>query len=228
MNEQYKLYLGDCLEIMPTLEAGSVDAVITDPPWNMDYFSDDNKSWSEYTKWLDKIKVECERISRHGVFIFQSTKAIPFTSCVFDGYMTFAAIKNFSQMTPKSLPNCWDIAFYKVLGGYLGNGRNWFLCNTAGMIAERTDHPTPRGIDVMMYIVNMFSWKTIFDPFMGSGTTGVACMKTGRKFIGIEIDPDYFAIAKKRIEQAALQPPLFTEQPQKEREQACQMQIFSE
>ena len=51
---------------------------------------------------------------------------------------------------------------------------------------------------------------TIFDPYMGSGTTGVACVKTGRAFIGIEIDPAYFAIAKKRIAEAQLQPRLIT------------------
>jgi len=49
---------------------------------------------------------------------------------------------------------------------------------------------------------------TVLDPFMGSGTTGVACVRTGRRFIGIEIDPGYFAIAERRIREAQLQPPL--------------------
>ena len=56
--------------------------------------------------------------------------------------------------------------------------------------------------------------KTILDPFMGSGTTGVACVKLGRKFIGIEIDEKYFDIACKRIEQAYAQPDLFVAAPQ--------------
>ena len=56
---------------------------------------------------------------------------------------------------------------------------------------------------------------TIFDPFMGSGTTGVAAIQLGRNFIGCEIDPDYFAIAKKRIEQAEMQPSLFPSQTSK-------------
>jgi DNA modification methylase len=50
---------------------------------------------------------------------------------------------------------------------------------------------------------------TILDPFMGSGTTGVACVKTGRNFIGVEIDPTYYAIAERRIHDAQQQPPLF-------------------
>jgi site-specific DNA-methyltransferase (adenine-specific) len=206
---EYTLHLGDCLDFMRGMDTGGVDAVITDPPWNMSFFRDDSKTWKEYSEWLDVVKKECERVSRLGVWIFQSTKAVSFTAHLFDGYMPFAAVKNFSQMTPSSLPNCWDIAFYKVNGGYLGNGRNWYLCNTAGMLNDRTEHPTPRTLDVMTYIIQMFSWRTIFDPFMGSGTTGVACMQLGRRFIGCEIDAGYFAIAQNRISEAAAQPALF-------------------
>jgi site-specific DNA-methyltransferase (adenine-specific) len=57
--------------------------------------------------------------------------------------------------------------------------------------------------------------ETILDPFAGSGTTGVACAKLGRKFIGIELDPGYFDIACKRIEDAYKQPDLFIEPPKK-------------
>ncbi len=57
--------------------------------------------------------------------------------------------------------------------------------------------------------------ETILDPLMGSGTTGVACAKLGRNFIGIEIEPKYFDIACKRIEQAYDQPDMFIEQPKK-------------
>ena len=208
LQNKVELHLGDCLDVMRGMADKSVDAVITDPPWNMNYFENDDKSWEEYIEWLKTVKEECERVSRCGVFIFQSTKAVPYTSHLFEGYMPFAAVKNFSQMTPKKLPNCWDIAFYKVSEGYLGNGRNWFLCNTAGMLSERTGHPTPRSLDVMKYITQMFSWQSILDPFMGSGTTGVACVQMGRNFIGIEIDPTYFAIAERRIQEAQLQPRL--------------------
>lgn len=215
MSEPYKLHQGDCIEFMRSMPDKSVDAVITDPPWNMDYFENDNKSWAEYADWLKVVKSESERVSRFGVWIFQSTKALPFVSYLFDGYMPFAAVKNFSQMTPKSLPNCWDVAFYKVSGGYLGNGRNWFLCDTAGMLQERTGHPTPRTLDVMSYIIGMYSWQTIFDPFMGSGTTGVACVQHGRNFIGCELSPEYFAIAERRIKQATLQPSFWRARPTK-------------
>lgn len=195
------IYHGDCLDIMPQLiEAGvKVDAVVTDPPWNMGYFEDDQKSWSDYKKWIDGCKKICEELG-NGQTWFLSTKSIPHVSSIFSGYTAFASIKNFSQMTPAKLPNCWGIAFIKSTS-YMGNWRNWFLCNTAGMLSDRTDHPTPRTCDVMEYIMGMHAWDTILDPFLGSGTTAVACIRTGRKCIGIELEEKYCAIAAKRCEE---------------------------
>ena len=71
-------------------------------------------------------------------------------------------------------------------------------------------HPTEKPVPVMRHIIEASSrpGSTVLDPFMGSGTTGVACMQTGRRFIGVEIDPGYFEIAKRRIEDAAAQLPL--------------------
>ena len=200
-----ELYLGDCLEILPAL--GRCDSVVTDPPWNMDYFKDDRKTWPEYSFWLASIKGQCESIA-DGQTWFLSTKAIPYVSGLFQGYSPFAAVKNFSQMTPKCLPNCWDIAFIKSTK-YNGTGRNWFLCNTAGMLQDRTDHPTPRTLDVMKFVIGMHDWLSITDPFMGSGTTGVAALQLGRKFVGIELEPKYFEIACKRIEESTHQPDMF-------------------
>lgn len=205
------LYLGDCLEILPTLS--KVDAVVTDPPWNMGYFENDSGPWPEYRTWLESARVRCETVA-DGQAWFLSTKSIPYVAHCFEGYTSFASVKNFSQMTPKSLPNCWDIAFIRSTK-YKGNGRNWYLCNTAGMLKDRTEHPTPRTVDVMEYVVGMHDWHKILDPFMGSGTTGVACANLGRKFIGIEIEPKYFDIACKRIETAYLQPRLFEEEAPK-------------
>jgi len=69
-------------------------------------------------------------------------------------------------------------------------------------------HPTQKPIELMKWCIDMVEGATILDPFMGSGTTGVACVQTGRNFIGIEIDPTYFAIAEKRIKDAQMQPRL--------------------
>ena len=74
-------------------------------------------------------------------------------------------------------------------------------------------HPTQKPLALMMWLLNNYTQPgdTILDPFMGSGTTGVACVKTGRNFIGIELDPGYYAIAERRIAEAQLQLPLFAE-----------------
>jgi len=73
--------------------------------------------------------------------------------------------------------------------------------------AERVGHPTQKPLKVMRYIIENFTKEgdTIFDPFMGSGSTGVACMELGRKFIGCEINTEYFEIAQRRIQAAAAQ-----------------------
>ena len=74
-------------------------------------------------------------------------------------------------------------------------------------------HPTQKPIEIMKWSIEYLPYcETILDPFMGSGTTGVACVKLGRKFIGIELDEGYFDIACKRIEEAYKQPDLFIEQ----------------
>lgn len=203
-----RLILGDCRDILPTLPR--VDAVVTDPPWNCNFFGpDDDLPWPDYAKWLGEVLAQCEA-QADGQAWFLSTKSIPHVSHLFDGFRPFASVKNFSQMTPHSLPNCWDIAFIKATK-YKGCGRNWYLCNTAGMLAERTGHPTPRSLDVMKYVCGLCDWETILDPFMGSGTTGVAAVQMGRKFIGIEREPKYFDIACKRIEDAQRQGDMFIE-----------------
>jgi hypothetical protein len=88
--------------------------------------------------------------------------------------------------------------------------------NMGGKKEERF-HPTQKPVGVMEWAINHFpdGIDTILDPFMGSGTTGVACAKLGRKFTGIEIEPSYFDIACKRIEKAYAQPDLFIEPPKK-------------
>lgn len=194
------IYHGDCREVLPSL--APVDAVVTDPPWNMGFFKDDSKGWPEYSEWLGSIKGECEKMA-DGQCWFLSTKSICYVAHHFEGYKPFASCKNFSQMSKGALPNCWDIAFIK--GRYTGNGRNWFVCNTAGMLQHRTAHPTPRTLDVMSYVMGLFDWPSIIDPFMGSGTTLRAAKDLGRKAIGIEISERYCEIAANRLSQEVLQ-----------------------
>jgi site-specific DNA-methyltransferase (adenine-specific) len=85
------------------------------------------------------------------------------------------------------------------------------------MPPREREHPNEKPLEIIAQLVDTHSNRgdAILDPFMGSGTTGVACAKLGRKFIGIEIEPKYFDIACRRIEQAYAQPDLFVTPPAK-------------
>ncbi|UCH54430.1 MAG: site-specific DNA-methyltransferase [Pseudomonadota bacterium] len=97
------------------------------------------------------------------------------------------------------------ISYPQDFGGCVSRGER--VRNADGSNA----HPTQKPVEVMKQLIPDWA-ETILDPFMGSGTTGVACAKLGRKFIGIEIEPKYFDIACKRIEQAYAQPDMFIRQ----------------
>ena len=208
-----RLILGDSLQVMPLL--GRFDAVVTDPPWNMDFFQDDDKPWPDYAEWLSALNHQYLEIAPNAAVVFLSSKAITFVSHVFQGWQPFAACKNFSQMSASkdTIPNAFDIGFARIRGCFTGTGRNWFVCNTAGMLKDRTGHPTPRTLDAMTSVLDWIDAKTILDPFMGSGTTLVACQRMGRHGTGIEIDKDYWEIACRRVEEAARQPDLLIPAP---------------
>jgi site-specific DNA-methyltransferase (adenine-specific) len=210
-----KLYLGDCLDVMPHLD--QVDAVITDPPYGINYMPD----WNKWNGGKSDFKP-----------IINDNK--PFDPSVFLDYETVVLFgaNHYSDRLPVGGWICWDkrldekkdrmigspfeLAWYtskitsakckmiRVLhGGVINadsiNGNN-----------EKRLHPTQKPVKVMGRIILELTQKksVILDPFMGSGTTGVAAVKEGRKFIGIEIDPEYFEIAKRRIMEAQMQPRL--------------------
>ena len=210
-----QLYLGDCLSILPTLAAGSVDAVVTDPPYGIDFdygdkYQDNPLTYGDFIKQCSN---EFTRLSDGYVFVFQGMPNADKWSMWFPaGYRIFAALKNFTQFRPTDIQYSFDpVIFWKANGKKLepvAGMRDYHIGNTARWICEPSNgHPCPRPIDTMRYLVELCTKQgdTILDPFMGSGTTGVACVQTGRNFIGIEIDPTYYAIAEKRIAQAQLQ-----------------------
>lgn len=197
------IYHGDCREVMPQL--GKFDMVLTDPPWNLDFFRDDKKEWSEYAAWLDGIKQQCERAA-DVVWIFQSTKAVAHIAYLFAGWGMFASAKNFCQMIKGKIPNAFDLAFYNSNNGYCGNARNWHIGhNNLGGENSSTLHPTARPLDTITYILSMYKHQTILDPFMGSGTTLRAAKDLGRRAVGIEIEEKYCEVAARRMGQEVLE-----------------------
>ncbi len=209
------LYEGDCLEIMPTLER--VDAVVTDPPYGID--ENDRKIASRgklaAPRDYGQVAWDKEPCSPEKIAAMQAASR---WQIIFGG--------NYFELPPTSCWLIWDKQ----------NGENDFAdCELAwtnlrkavrrvywrwnGMIRkghEERLHPTQKPVGVMKWCIgHLPESQTILDPFMGSGTTGVACVNLGRKFIGIELDPGYFDIAVKRIEEAYKQPRLFDEPPPK-------------
>ena len=112
---------------------------------------------------------------------------------------------------------------HKTSGRISWNDDGRKVPNIVSMMPDRVrQHPNEKPVLLMQGLVDVLSnpGDAILDPFMGSGTTGVACVKLGRKFVGIEIDPGYFDIACRRIEQAYKQPDFFVAPPSKPRQEA--------
>jgi site-specific DNA-methyltransferase (adenine-specific) len=227
-----KLILGDCLEVMKTLPDKSVDAVITDPPYGIGFYYNGKQEIAntpeKYWAFMGPVYRETMRLLRPGGFFAIWQAALNFRyfwEWFGDDIHIYAACKNFVQLRKTAI----NYGFDPIVIGYKCGEKplcptkedpkrniDFFVANTAAVVSKpnlRIQHPCPRPIDQMHEIVSNFSIPrgTILDPFMGSGTTGVACVQTGRDFIGIEIDPGYFAIAERRIKEAQAQGNLFSE-----------------
>lgn len=206
------LRLGDCLEILPTL--GHVDAVITDPPYGMNW----NTNLARFTG-----KRKHGGIGRnYGVPIIGDS--IPFDPSpwlAFDKVIMFG-YHHFASRLPVGSVLVWikrlDSAFGSFLSdaelAWMKGGKGVYCKRDMSLLAETNDrsHPTQKPVSLMSWAMDKAKvpiGATVLNPFMGSGTTGVACVRTGRNFIGIEIDPTYFAIAQRRIAEAQTQPALF-------------------
>jgi DNA modification methylase len=209
------LYLGDCLEVLPTLEG--VDAVVTDPPYGIGETNERNLSRGKAAAPRDYGDFEWDSepcspemiatvrsISRHQVIFGGNYFDLPPTSCwlVWDKQNTgdFADCELAWTNLPKAVRR-----IYWRWNGMIRKGH------------EERYHPTQKPVGVIEWCIGQLpkDAHTICDPFMGSGTTGVACAKLGRKFIGIEIEEKYFEIACRRIEDAYKQPDMFVEPPKK-------------
>lgn len=206
-----QLLLGDCLERMKEIPSGSIDAVITDPPYNsgLDYGEtySDERPYEEYWQWLKVVVIECNRISKFVIVKHSSLKVYDWMAHI-DRSRLVIWYKPFSSGFPMN----GFATHFEPLWVTQGKTAHWskdvFVCNSGNANREdTTGHPAqmPEVLAKKIISVCTSEGDTVLDPFMGSGTTGVACVKLGRKFIGIEISEEYFAIAARRIREAQLQ-----------------------
>lgn len=216
-----RLILGDCLATLPLLER--FDALITDPPYGQEFRSN-------------------HRTVRHAAIVGDSDDASLIWACNLQpshsAYVFCRWDNLFRIPKPKSLvtwvKNNWSMgdldheharqtevaAFYAGPQHFFPKGRPQDVIR-----APRTgndNHPTEKPVQLMRVFVE-WTDGVVLDPFMGSGSTLVACARLGRKAVGIEIDPGYFDIACKRIEQAYAQPDFFVERPAPAKQEAMEL-----
>ncbi len=221
------LHLGDCLEVMRSMPDKSVDAVITDPPYGISYQSAWRTDPSQRFDILDgdeKVSVEWMfesfRVARDTACLFcfcrWDTQQIFFDAISKAGWIIKSqviwdrGVHGLGDLKSQYAP-MHDNAWFAVKGNYQFSGkRPKSVLHIDRLPASDLIHPTQKPVSLMEVITNDLTTKNqvILDPFMGSGTTGVACVQTGRNFIGIEIDPDYYAIAERRIRDAQAHVPL--------------------
>lgn len=236
------LYLGDCLEILPTL--GKVDAVVTDPPYGIGYASSwktrmDGQPRSSGASF-GKDELNTDWVPMVYRLLKQDTYAYCFTRWDVLPIWRAAFVSAGFRVAQRLI---WDKCHWKmgdlsqygsqtedilllakgrpaIFDGGIGRKGNVFRYSSGFLPEGQEDHPTQKPVLLMCEFITDCTrpGATVLDPFMGSGTTGVACVRTGRRFIGIEIDPGYYAIAQRRIAEAQMSPQLFDEQIQQELE----------
>ena len=216
-----RLILGDCLEILPTLS--KIDAVLADGPYGMDYKSNHNSGRSGEGALLARKDGDFAPIEGDDQ-PFDPLPWLRFPEVILWGANHFCgslpsgnAWLVWDKLAGKTpLPSGSDIEM--AWTNWKGPSRIfqhlWRGIMRAGeenIVHAAKAHPNQKPAALMRWCVEQIEGETILDPFMGSGTTGVACVDLGRKFIGIEIEPKYFDIACRRIEEAYKQPRLFAE-----------------
>jgi site-specific DNA-methyltransferase (adenine-specific) len=218
--EGVALYLGDCRDLIDGIRG--FDAIVTDPPYGISY---------------------CHGARRGGALMGTDGQSILGDDEPFDpapwlalGECLFWGAEHFKSRLPeggrwlvwdKRRPGvvrdqgCVENAWHSLDGVTRIFRHPWDGADLGQERGEARVHSNQKPVDLMRWCLREFArGQTILDPFMGSGTTGVASVKLGRKFIGIEVEPKYFDIACRRIEEALKQPDMFIERPKPAKQEA--------
>jgi site-specific DNA-methyltransferase (adenine-specific)/modification methylase len=201
------LYRADCFNILPQL--ANIGAVVTDPPYGIGFayrsYDDDP---AKYDAMMIRLVPELVRVTNDGpCFVWQSPlKADRWHRYFPQGYRIIAACKFYPSRPGKSTCLSWDpIIFWSGCSRIHDElPRDWHVDDLQPWDGYQGGNPVPcpRPLSQVRYICDAIKAETILDPFMGSGTTGVAAALAGKHFVGIEQDPVYFEYACQRIAQA--------------------------
>ena len=223
------LYLGDCMEILPTLP--KVDAVITDPPYDA-ITHDKHLSTAADRQELGFVALTLEQFQDLNDRLVDKAARWVLMTCATSHALALQGRPDFVRMgiwvKPNGAPQFtgdrpgtgWEaVAILHRQGKKRWNGGGHHAVWSCPIVSG--NHPTEKPLALVARWVEQFTdaGETILDPFMGSGTTGVAAIQMRRAFVGIERDPAHFATACRRIEQAYKQRPLFAAEPVRKPEQ---------
>ena len=226
-----QLYKGDCLELMRGVGTESIDLIVTDPPYKVatggvpnetnNVILNKNRPKGILTEHSQLIKIipkfsdwipECYRVLKNGThayFMINSSNLIELANEIekagFKIHNILTWKKNNCTPSQFYMKNCEFVIFCrKGKAKYINNIGDSKTVHEFNNISGKKVHPTEKPIELMKFYIENSSEEndTVLDPFMGSGSTGVACVNTFRNFIGFEIDENYFNIASKRIEEA--------------------------
>ena len=202
-----RLILGDCLQVMPLL--GKVDACLTDPPYGIGTgkarAGRGGKDWG-VQEW-DKATVEG---------LEEAIAVLNVPSIVWGGnYYSFPVSRGWLSWDKCQPAEWYSTAHFELAWTNIDrNAQRFFMSQVVAHTAMDKKHPSQKPVALMEWCLGFLpKAQTILDPFMGSGTTLVACQRLGRNGTGIELDPDYFDIACKRVDEATRQVDLFIEPP---------------
>ena len=216
-----KLYNDDCLNVLKEIDDNSIDLVVTDPPYEVitggrnggvkgkpSGILTENKQLMKSIPKADLWLSECFRVMKDGTHIYIMTNTLNLTNYLniinsvgFKLHNLLVWNKNNTTPNRWYMKNCEYVIFArKGFAKSINNPSSQTVHNFNNIIGNK-QHPTEKPVDLMkLYVENSSQvGDMVLDPFMGSGSTGVACKELGRNFIGVELDKQYFDIAESRI-----------------------------
>ena len=196
-----RLILGDCLQVMPML--GQFDAVVTDPPYGIG--ADENP-----VRGSKKHKQKGWDREKPGKAVFVHILRMAKTQVIWGGnYFTEFLPASMRWLVWDKMQGDFSLADCEFAWTSQDAAARMFRYSRGAALRDGKEHPTQKPVALMEWCLGFLpDAKAILDPFMGSGTTLVACQRMGRHGTGIELDPDYFDVACRRVDEAARQPDL--------------------
>lgn len=223
--EAVTLYHGDCLHILPSL--GGIDAVISDPPYGMNWDTDSTRFSGGQSAKIGRCSARGEGRSDYGPVLNDDSPFDPSPWINFDRVVLFGS-NHFSQKLPVGTTLVWLKRHPELYGTFLSDAEIAWMKGGHGVYCYYKQfpppsrmaecggntgnsegiHPNQKPVGVMAWCMEMAkipSGETVLDPYVGSGTTAIACIRTKRRFVGVEIDEAYCETAAKRIERELAQ-----------------------